>query len=287
MSTVEAFINRHAAQTYFALVFAISWGGFLIVVGPGRIPGTPEQFKALLPFAILAMVAGPSIASLLLTGLAWGRAGLRELLSRLLTWRVGARWYAVALLTAPLLMMAILLALSLFSPQFVPSMFITDDKVALLLSSIAIALAAGFIEELGWTGFAVPALRRRCGVLATGLIVGLLWAAWHVLPGLWASGTVSGRLSLASYLIDPFLFLLAFRVLMVWVYDQTESLLLAMLMHVGLTFGARALVPAGMTGVPLLTFDLVWTAALCVVIAAVAVGNGGQLSQQPLRSRAA
>jgi hypothetical protein len=88
-------------------------------------------------------------------------------------------------------------------------------------------------------------------------------------------------------LVDPFLLILAFRVLMVWVYDQTESLLLAMLMHVGLTFSARALVPAGMTGVPLLTFDLVWTIALCVVIAAVAVGNGGQLSQQPLRSRAA
>jgi membrane protease YdiL (CAAX protease family) len=205
----------------------------------------------------------------------------------LLTWRVGARWYAVALLTAPLLMMAILLALSLFSPQFVPSLFVSDDKVALLLSSIAIALAAGFIEELGWTGFAVPALRRRYSVLATGLIVGLLWAAWHVLPGLWASGTVSGRLSLVSYLVDPFLFLLALRVLMVWVYDQTESLLLAMLMHVGLTFSARAFVPAGMTGVPLLTFDLVWTVALCVVIAAVAVANGGHLSRHTLRTRAA
>jgi uncharacterized protein len=133
----------------------------------------------------------------------------------------------------------------------------------------------------------VPALRRRYSVLATGLIVGLLWATWHVLPGWWASGTVSGRLSLASYLVDPFLFLLAFRVLMVWVYDQTESLLLAMLMHGGLTFSARALVPAGMTGVPLLTFDLVWTAALCVVIAAVAVANGWHLSRHTLRTRAA
>jgi membrane protease YdiL (CAAX protease family) len=181
MSTVKAFLNRYPALTYFAMLFAISWGGVLIVVGPRGIPGTPEQFTALLPFAILAMVAGPSVASLLLTSVAYGRAGLRELRSRLLTWRVGARWYAVALLTAPLLVMAILLALSLFSPHFVPNLFVSDDKVALLLSSLAIALAAGFIEELGWTGFAVPALRRRYSVLATGLIVGLLWAAWHVL----------------------------------------------------------------------------------------------------------
>jgi uncharacterized protein len=135
MSTVEGFLNRYPALTYFAMVFAISWGGVLIVVGPGGIPGTPEQFTALLPFAILAMVAGPSVAGLLLTGVAYGRAGFRELCSRLLTWRVGARWYAVALLTAPLLMMAILLALSRFSPRFVPSLLVSDDKVALLLSS--------------------------------------------------------------------------------------------------------------------------------------------------------
>ena len=50
-----------------------------------------------------------------------------------------------------------------------------------MLFGIVVALVAGFIEELGWTGFAVPVLRRRYGVLATGLIVGFVWAAWHLL----------------------------------------------------------------------------------------------------------
>ena len=88
MATIEAFIKRHPVLTYFALAFAISWCGVLIVVGPGGIPGASEQFDPLLPFVGLAMLAGPSVAGLLLTGLIYGRAGLRELLSRLLRWRV-------------------------------------------------------------------------------------------------------------------------------------------------------------------------------------------------------
>src|SRR5215204_2712418 len=90
-------------------------------------------------------------------------------------WRVGARWYAVALLSAPLLATAVSLALSLTSPEFLPGIFTSDDKATLLLFGIAGAIMVGIFEELGWTGFAVPALRLRHGVLSTGLIVGVLW----------------------------------------------------------------------------------------------------------------
>ena len=284
MSTSKAFINRHPVLTYFVLTFAISWGGFLLVVGAGGFAVTTSwQTDPLFPFAILAMLAGPSVAGFLLTSLVYGRVGLREFLSRLLKWRAGARWYAVALLTAPLLMMVILLALSLLSPEFLPSLFASDDTASHLLMGLATGLAAGIFEELGWTGFAIPRLRQRYSLLATGLIVGLLWAVWHLPVVFWvgyASGTVSGALSLASYLIDPFLFLVAFRVLMVWVYDRTGSLLVAMLMHLSPTASSRILTPLGIVGVPLLTFDLVWAATLWVVVAAVV--KSGQLSRQPV-----
>jgi membrane protease YdiL (CAAX protease family) len=160
----ETVITRHPVATYFALTFAISWGGVLIVVGPGGFPGTPEQLETLLPIAVLAMIAGPSVAGILLTGLIDGKTGLREFLSRLLRWRVDARWYVAALLIAPVLMMAVLLALSLFSRTFLPGIFVSDDKATLVLVGLAIALAAGFFEELGWTGFAIPRLRLRHGV---------------------------------------------------------------------------------------------------------------------------
>jgi len=272
---------------YFALVFAISWGGVLILAGPNGLPGTPESTARLLPFAVVAIVAGPSVAGILLTGLVHGRTGLHELRSHLFKWRVGVQWYAVALLTAPILMTILLLALSLISPVFLPGIVTSGDKASIVLLGIFIAVMAGIFEELGWTGFAIPELRRHHSVLATGLIVGLLWAAWHLLFAFWLSGTVSGPLSLASYMLDPIFFLVPFRVLMVWVYDRTGSLLVAVLMHASLTASARILSPLAFAGAPLLTFDLVWTAVLWVVVTAVAVANNRQLSRQSLPRRMA
>ena len=108
-------------------------------------------------------------------GLVRGRAGMQDLLSRLRRWRVSSRWYAVALLTAPLLTTLTLLALSLVSPNFLHAIVASGNKMRLLVSAIALAVIAPFFEELGWTGFAIPQLRQRHSIVATGLIVGLLW----------------------------------------------------------------------------------------------------------------
>jgi len=286
MATINTYIKRFPVLTYFALTFAISWGGLLLAIGgPGAIWRFNEQFEMLLPRMILVLLAGPSVSGVLLTGICDGKTGLRKYLSRLLKWRVGAGWYAVALLTAPLLFMAVLVPLSLSQPMFIPGIFTSDDKASHLLAGLATGLAAGIFEELGWTGFAIPRLRQRYSVLATGLIVGFLWAVWHLLPAFWlgfASGTIKGALTLASYLFDPFLFLVTFRVLMVWVYDRTESLLVGMLMHFSLTASSRILIPLGIAGGELIVFDLVWAAALWLIVAVVVVANRRQLTQQPL-----
>ena len=243
-TTIMAFIQRHPVLAYSALTFAISWGGFLLVVGgPGGFPATPEQFEALMPLAVLAMLAGPSVAGLLVTGVVSGRAGYRELRSRLVRWRVGARWYALSLLFAPLLYLALLLPLSQLSAAFVPGILASDANASMLVLGVAIALGAGLLEELGWTGFAVPMLRRRYGVLATGLVVGALWAAWHWLGQLWAPAAASGVSSVALLLVDPLLYMVGYRVLMVWVYDRTQSLPVAVVMHTSLTACARSSVP--------------------------------------------
>jgi uncharacterized protein len=292
MKTIKAFIKRHPLLSYFALAFAISWGGILIAVGlgPGGFSATPQQLQMAVPYAVPAMILGPSVAGILLTGLLYGRTGLREFRSRLLRWRVGARWYAVALLTAPLSMMAVLLALSLLSPEFLPRIFTAGDKPILLLMGIAVGLVAGIFEELGWTGFAVPTLLRLpYGVLATGLIVGVLWGAWHFFVNFWGSGVTSGELSLAIFLPVWLLgtlvgSLTAYRVLMVWVYERTGSLLVAMLMHVSLATFTFILTPP-LGGAPYWVIGFAYAAALWVVVAAVAVAQGGHLSRQPLPRR--
>lgn len=286
MPATKTFVMRHPVVTYFVLTFLISWGGLLVVLGPGAFTGATVPTEGLLPLVYLAMFAGPSVAGILLTGLVDGKAGFHDLRSRLLRWRVDVRWYVVALLTAPLVVTAVLLPLSLGSAGFLPGVFTSDDKVSLLVIGLAAGLMTGLCEELGWTGFVIPRLRLRYGILTTGLIVGLLWGAWHF--PLFSGGDLSGALPLALFLpVQLFTFLPAYRVLMVWVYDRTGSLLVAMLMHLSLTASTLILQPLDVAGMRALTYDVVLAAALWLLIAALAMANGRQLSRPPLRPRMA
>jgi uncharacterized protein len=293
--SIKALMQRHPVLSYYVLTFAISWGGMVLVIGPGGIPGTAEQVGRLAPLAILVMVSGPPVTSLLLTGLVAGRAGLCELVARLLRWRVGARSYALALLTASLAATAVLVALSQRAPEFLPAIVTADDKASLLLSGIATELVAGGFEEVGWTGFVIPRLKRRHSVVTTGLMVGVLWGAWHFLANAWVSSSFSAAVPVAIFLPLYFLAgvaqLTAYRVLMVWLYDRTGSLLLAMLMHASLAAttvlvdGNFVLTP--LTGVTFLTWFFLFSAALWIVVAAVVMANQGQLWRQLRRTEEA
>jgi membrane protease YdiL (CAAX protease family) len=266
--STDSFIKRHPITTYYALVLAISWGGLLIVAGPGGI--TAEQTQTPFILVYLVTVAGPCVAGILLTGLIDGREGFREFRSRLLSWRVGVRWYAVALLIAPLSVIATLLVLSLTSPVFLPGFITTSDKASLLVTGLVAGLVTGFLEELGWTGFAVPRLTSRYGVFATGLLVGILWGAWHFLSNYLGSATPAGGLPLTIFLpVLLFSFLPPYRVLMVWVYDRTRSLLVAILMHASLVTFWLSSTPLAIAGVPQVTWYLMWAAALWVIVLAV------------------
>jgi membrane protease YdiL (CAAX protease family) len=277
MSPVQSFVTRRPVLTYFALAFGISWAGGLFVLGPSQIPTTIEHLMTIGPLMYVAMLAGPSVAGLLMSSLVSGRAGLRELLARLTTWRVGGRWYAVALLAPPLMVMAVSLALSFFSTDFLPAIFINDEK-PVVLSGVAAGLLVGIFEELGWTGFAIPRIRRRYGIFSTGLLVGVLWGAWHF-PMFWEPDSFSGALPFGVLLVRLFSWLPAFRILMVWVYDQTGSLLVAMLMHASLTATQLIFMPPPSSGMTLMIPILALAAALWSVVALIAVGGRWQLSR--------
>jgi CAAX protease family protein len=293
MSAIRTFVAKHPAPVYFALTFAISWGGALWGIGGsgamrGTAPGSDPRFV----YALVAMLAGPTLTSLLLTAFLHGRTGLRALLSRLLAWRVGAQWYAVAIVTAPLLMTATLLALSIASPAFLPGIFTADQKGPILLAGLAVGLSAGIFEEPGWTGFATPTMRRRDGMFRTGLILGICWSAWHLFPNVWSARVAAGELDLSVYFTTTALgifvgYLTAFRILMVWVYEHTASLLVGMLMHVSITTSLLILNPIGLSGLNLVIYSFALAAAVWTVVALVALVNRGQHQSQPVRQRAA
>lgn len=286
MTIIKAFVARHPVSAYFALTFAISWGAALAAIGSaGGMRGTTAASDPRFAYALIGMLAGPSATGILLTALLYGRRGLREFFARLRRWRVRARWYAMALLIAPVVMTATLLALSFISPAFLPGIFTSDDKASIVVPGLAVGLSAGIFEELGWTGFAIPTLRQRYRVLATGLIVGVWWSAWHLLPNVWSSRAAAGELAVSVYLASTALgvfvgYLTAFRVLMVWVYEHTESLFVAMLMHASFTASLLILNPVGLSGTHLVVYSLALAAAVWVVVAAVTVGTRRQLSRR-------
>jgi uncharacterized protein len=281
----RTFIKRHAVLTFYILVFALSWGpGFIIIlISPGAFLGTggertsvadvdPVMWLAILPGSLVIALAG-----ILVIALAFGRVGLLELRSRLFRWRVGVPWYAVALLTVPLLMTAIFFAFSLTSRAFLPTIVTAEDKTSLLVAGLVVGLVASFFEELGWTGFATAELSKRHGLLATGLIVGLPWMALHVpIYAQFPSGVVPPALNVAAIIF----WMLAYRVLMVWVYDRTQSVLMATLMHLMIIVWPFILPGSpAMVGVPDLIFNLVLGATLWVFAAAVSVADRRKLSR--------
>jgi membrane protease YdiL (CAAX protease family) len=113
---------------------------------------------------------------------------------------------------------------------------------------LAAGLIAGFFEEIGWTGFAYPRMRTRFGALGGALVLGLLWAAWH-LPVVDSLGAASPHgAAWPAFFASFAVVMIAIRVLIAWVYANTESVLGAQLLHASSTgalviFGAPAVTP--------------------------------------------
>ena len=267
MHALRRMVASRPVTSYFVLTFAISWAGFLAAVGPGGFHASSWQTSARFPLAVAAMLAGPSISGLLHIGLLDGAAGMRELGRRLVRWRVAPGWYVFALVTAPVLAGTTLLALSIRAP-----IFTSPDKAGVIGAGVAAGLTT-VLEEVGWTGFAIPRLRQRHGTMATALLVGVVWAGWHFLQGLFITGTYAGELPPALFValntLGAIVQLTAYRVLLVWLHDRTQSLLVVTLMHASLTASTIFVFVPLATGWRCLAYGWALAAALWCVAAVV------------------
>jgi membrane protease YdiL (CAAX protease family) len=286
MENIAAPIKKNPVLAYFILTFTISWGGLFF--GGGGVAGFPksaEQFQAMMSFFIPVVLLGPSLSCLILTWLISGRAGFRELLSRLLKWRVAIKWYVIALFSGPLILLVSLFLFSWISHKSFSGMIASINKAPNITMGIVAGLIVGFFEELGWTGFATPRLRGRHSILMTGLILGVIWGAWHVfLNVIFVKDVFTGGLNPALYLTSGIIgdlvgLLTAFRILMVWVYDRTKSLPVAMLMHAGLTAMTISSGPIGITGGSLLISNVITIVLAWAIVAAVVLANRRQFTQ--------
>ena len=267
---MKQFILEHKVASFFVLTFFISWIGILLVSLQTGIPASENDFNQLLPVAMIPYLLGPGIASLVLTLVIDGKKGLKRILKKLVHWKFEPKWYVISVLILPVLSICVLFFLSRFSDDFIPDIITSEDKATLILSGLIYGIiGGGFLEEFGWSGFVVPELRKKYSILTTGLILGFFWGAWHFLPTIWGSGNESGELLLSVFLPGFFFHyagLIPFRIIMVWVLDNTQSLLAPIIMHATLTAFLFFILNISKFGSPLFIYYVFLAAGFWVIV---------------------
>jgi membrane protease YdiL (CAAX protease family) len=179
-----------------------------------------------------AILCGPTVAALIMTGTIEGRAGVRTLLGRLVLWRVGIRWYLFALVGVPLIMVVGTMIYSGELPKLGALGSLSFLPTYLLSFLLVVVLGGPLFEEIGWRGFALPRMEGLHGPLVASLILGVLWALWHLpefLVPSWAASSGGGGI---SGIILFTLTALTFTFVITWVFNNTRaSILIAILVH--------------------------------------------------------
>ncbi len=208
--------RNRSALAYVALTFALSI--------PFWIAGalTNHQLLPALPISALAVVCVVGAAAILVYR-EHGRASVVALLQRSFDFkRVSAKiWYVPSILLMPGIMALSYVVMRLMGVQLPVPQF--SVVTALMLLVVFFIAAAG--EELGWSGYAIDLLQARFGALGGAVLLGVVWAVWHVIPLLsvqrslewiawWSLGTVAAR------------------VIITWLYNNTgRSVFVAILFH--------------------------------------------------------
>jgi membrane protease YdiL (CAAX protease family) len=207
MSGIASFIKRYPQATFWTIAWGTSFFGYYMSV---RYPSDLWLF----------MIFGSFLGGALVTAVADGRGGLRTYFSRIVRWRVGIQWYAVALFL-PLALRLAAFGLNIASGAAVPSNIQWPSWSTLFLESFIFSLIIALGEEPGFRGFALPRLLQNRPAIVASLILGVLHTIWH-LPLL-----IAGEEPL---IIIPII--LSGAIINTWLFNHTNgSVLIAMLLH--------------------------------------------------------
>ena len=279
----EGLLARHPLISFFVLAFAFSWIAWspwvLSEDGVGLLPYKLGAATSLLINAA-ATFLGPAMAAFIMTATTEGRVGIRRLLRRIVLWRVRLRWYLFAFIGVPLVMM---LGTSLVPGGLASLQFLgLGYGLTYLVTFVFVAVLGGPLgEEIGWRGFALPRMQPLQGPLVGSLILGLLWALWHLpmfmVPTWAASSGGSSPLAIVKFV----LFAIAATIIMTWVFNNTKgSVLMAILVHASINAPflpfSVLLGPAEAMNSMLLGFG-----ALALVVVALTRGRLGYQHYQP------
>jgi membrane protease YdiL (CAAX protease family) len=244
-------VARHDLLLYFILAYVLSWAIWpLVIINPESSPLVP--FGPLLAAVIVALGAG-------------GWRELRALVGQLLRWRVHPIWYVMALL-GPFVLAAGAAALTVATGAPAPNIRAYTDWLGIGAALLSTIIIVGLFEEVGWRGFALPRLQRRLDALWAALVVGVIWAAWH-LPELISDPGQRPPLQF-------FVWILAQSVILAWLYNSTNgSLPIVIICHGAVNTAGRFMLPEFSGG----SYQVVWwfMVGLYVVVAVIVTLLGG------------
>ena len=169
-------------------------------------------------------VFGPSIAGVIIIALTKGKDGLEDLTQRALRWRVGIRWWGVALFFTGFIGLFSIL-LNIFLGGEMPSFRFFREEWYLIPVFFLLTIIGGPLgEEFGWRGFALPKLQNKWGAMPASIILGIIWALWH-LPLFFQEGSIHIQM---GFKLLPYYVLgqIALTTIMTWVYNKTGGSLL-------------------------------------------------------------
>src|SRR5918995_6841170 len=174
----------------------------------------------------VSIFMGPFLAAFVMTGVTEGRAGVRRFLRRFVLWRVGLGWYLFAFFGIPVIAVLSVVVIPgvLGSFQGLGAL----SPLSLLGVFVYVLILGGALgEEPGWRGFALPRLQSLHGPLVGTLILGPLWALWH-LPLFFTPWNELTTLNVVVFVLAT----TCLSIIYTWVFNNTKgSLLIAILLH--------------------------------------------------------
>ncbi len=220
---LKKLIRKYPVRSYFLMTYTISWTGAFLLVAQKIFRGLPvPKMDGILMFPV--MLLGPALTGMVLNFVLSGKDGLRKLRFGIAKWRVPFKWYAVCMLIPPCLILFVLLILRKYiSAAYTPNFFPLG---------ILFGIPAGFLEEIGWTGFAFPQLRLKYGFLKASVMLGCFWGIWHLPVIDFLGAAYPHGSNLPFFYFGFILILVGIRILMAWVYTATKSILLVQFLHI-------------------------------------------------------
>jgi membrane protease YdiL (CAAX protease family) len=233
LSPLKRLVVRNPVAAFLLMLYAIAWIVFLPVVLQARgllaLPVDISEGLAFDAVTSLASILGVALPAFIVTAATSGKAGVRDLLSRCLRWRVGLVWYLAALFG--LLAVMVLVGSVLSDPA--PLEVLTERWpliFTLFLPEVLLPfLYIQLFEEAGWTGFMQNALQERRGPLLASILVAPAFVLQHLPILLMDSGIGLTSLILVGALVMVAVF---FRVVVMWLYNGSgRSVLVVALFH--------------------------------------------------------